>query len=404
MTRRLAVLLGGEAMAALVLAVAGITGAQTAQPTASDDRVAVAAAEDPRIRSISPKPGSETRDRTPTIKAKVTDNDHDLEKRDIKLKLDGDRIRNFDFSRGRDVLEYTPNNDLSTAKHTVKVVAVAAQGEKASERWSFRIRSAEAATATLVGAGDIASCSSSGDEATAALVKNIPGTVFTTGDNAYPDGTAEDFDECYAPSWGAFKDRTRPSPGNHDYNTANAQGYRDYFGAAATNPNGKTYYTYRLGDWRIYVLDSQIPAGTASSQYVWLAGSLSTYKRQCMAAYWHYPIASSGPHGNTDKMRPIFKLLDNNGADLVLAGHDHGYERFARINSTGAPDPNGMREFVVGTGGGSHYRMQTAQPGSQVRNSDTYGVLKLTLNAGSYTWKFVPVAGKTFTDSGTDSC
>jgi hypothetical protein len=265
-------------------------------------------------------------------------------------------------------------------------------------------RPADAATATLVGAGDIASCSSSGDEATAALVKNIPGTVFTTGDNAYPDGTAEDFEECYDPSWGAFKDRTRPSPGNHDYNTANAQGYRDYFGPAATNPNGKTYYTYRLGDWRIYALDSQLPAGAASNQYVWLAGNLSTYKHQCMAAYWHYPIASSGPHGNTDKMRPIFKLLDNNGADLVLNGHDHGYERFSRINSTGAPDPNGMREFVVGSGGGSHYQMESVQPGSQVRNSNTYGVLKLTLNAGSYTWRFVPVAGKTFTDSGTGSC
>jgi hypothetical protein len=265
-------------------------------------------------------------------------------------------------------------------------------------------RSAEAATATLVGAGDIASCSSSGDEATAALVKNIPGTVFTTEDNAYNSGTLSEFDNCYAPSWGTFKHRTRPSPGNHDYNTANAQGYRDYFGAAATNSNGKTHYTYRLGAWRVYSIDSHIRAGTASNQYRWLADSLAKYKRQCMAAYWHHPIASSGPHGNQDKMRPIFKLLDDNGADLVLAGHDHGYERFARINSTGAPDRNGMREFVVGTGGASQYRTRTVQPGSQVRNSDTYGVLKLTLNAGSYRWRFVPVAGKTFTDSGTTRC
>ena len=293
---------------------------------------------------------------------------------------------------------------VSATTATVAAVAAVAAVASVVALALFVDRAAQAATATLVGAGDIASCSSSGDEATAALVKNIPGTVFTTGDNAYNSGTLSEFNNCYAPSWGAFKDRTRPSPGNHDYETANALGYRDYFGAAATNRNGKTHYTYRLGDWRIYSIDSRLPAGAASNQYKWLADSLAKYKRQCMAAYWHHPIASSGPHGNQDKMRPIFKLLDDNGADLVLAGHDHGYERFARINSTGAPDPNGMREFVVGMGGASHYQTEAVQPGSEVRNHDTYGVLKLTLNAGSYTWKFVPVAGKTFTDSGTDSC
>ena len=139
MSRRLKVLLAGAAMAVATLAAVGMAWAQTAQPAASDDEVVTAAADDPRIRPISPNPGSETRDRTPTIKAKVTDNDHDLEKRDIRLFVDGDRVRNFDYSRSRNVLDYTPNNNLSLGRHTVKVVAVAAQGEKATERWSFRI-------------------------------------------------------------------------------------------------------------------------------------------------------------------------------------------------------------------------------------------------------------------------
>jgi cytochrome c len=139
MSRRLTVLLAATAMVVAMLAVAGMAWAQTTQPTASGDEIVTAAADDPRIRPMSPNPGSETRDRTPTIKAKVTDNDHDLEKRDIRLFVDGDRVRNFDYSRSRDVLDYTPNNNLSLGRHTVKVVAVAAQGEKATERWSFRI-------------------------------------------------------------------------------------------------------------------------------------------------------------------------------------------------------------------------------------------------------------------------
>ena len=272
-----------------------------------------------------------------------------------------------------------------------------------------RISSAPNSDPVLVGAGDIASCSSSGDEATAKLLSHIPGTVFTTGDNAYEDGTASEFADCYGPSWGRFKDRTRPSVGNHEYQTPRASGYFGYFGAAAGDPD-KGYYSYDRGEWHIISLNSMCGevggCGANSPMVTWLKEDLASNPTSCTLAYFHHPLFSSGSeHGNDPRMRPSWDALYEAGAEVVLNGHDHDYERFGPQTPAGEADPKrGIREFVVGTGGNSLYAFLPPKPNSQVRNVDAYGVLKLTLHPDSYEWKFVPVAGKTFTDSGSDGC
>jgi hypothetical protein len=261
----------------------------------------------------------------------------------------------------------------------------------------------------FVGAGDIASCASSGDEATANLLDDIPGTVYNLGDNAYEDGTAAEFANCYDPSWGRHKARTKPTPGNHEYHTSGASGYFNYFGAAAGAPS-EGYYSYDLGAWHIISLNSMCEnvggCGANSTMVEWLKRDLADHtSSSCTLAYWHHPVFSSGSeHGNDPKMIPSWDALYAAGADVVLSGHDHDYERFAPQTSSGAPDPaRGIREFVVGTGGKSHYAFGTIRPNSVVRNSDTNGVLKLTLHPTSYEWKFVPTSG-TFSDTGTDNC
>jgi hypothetical protein len=260
----------------------------------------------------------------------------------------------------------------------------------------------------LVGAGDIAACRSSGDEATAALLDAIDGTVFTLGDNVYDSGTGRELADCYAPTWGRHKARTRPAPGNHDYGTASASGYFGYFGAAAGDPS-TGYYSYDLGAWHIIVINSNCePVGgcqPGSPQEAWLRADLAAHPVDCTLAYWHHPRFSSGPHGGADELRAIWQALYEHGADVVLAGHDHDYERFAPQDPDGNSDPQrGMRQFVVGTGGRSHYRFGHIQPNSEVRNSDTFGVLKLTLSSADYAWEFIPEAGKMFTDAGSAEC
>ncbi|CAA9436591.1 MAG: Alkaline phosphatase [uncultured Rubrobacteraceae bacterium] len=270
-------------------------------------------------------------------------------------------------------------------------------------------RSAEAADPVLVGAGDIARCSNlPAAEATAKLLDSIPGTVFTTGDNAYESGTAAEFKDCYNPTWGRHKARTRPTPGNHEYNTAGATGYFGYFGAKAGDPS-KGYYAYTLGAWRVYALNSMCEevggCGKTSPMLTWLKKDLAANPGACTLAYFHHPLFSSGAHGNTTKVRPIWKALYAANAEVVLNGHDHHYERFAPQRPDGTlARKRGIREFVAGMGGGSHYPIGTIKPNSQVRNTHTYGVLKLTLHPTSYEWRFVPEAGKAFTDSGSKRC
>jgi len=255
----------------------------------------------------------------------------------------------------------------------------------------------------LAGAGDIADCESSADEATAALLDDIAGTVFTAGDNAYPDGTPSEFADCYNPTWGRHKSRTRPSPGNHDYHTDGAAGYFDYF-AAAAGARGEGYYSYELGAWHVVVLNSNcedLACDGGSVQEEWLRADLEASSAKCTLAYWHHPRFSSGSHGNDDSVSAFWELLYQYDADVVVNGHDHDYERFAPQDPNGESDSErGIREFVVGTGGKSLREFEDIQPNSEVRNSDTFGVIRLTLYPESYDWEFIPAEGD-FTDSGS---
>ncbi len=260
--------------------------------------------------------------------------------------------------------------------------------------WGVDTAAAERAP-TLIAVGDIASCSSSGDERTAALVSRIPGTIAVLGDIAYENGTAEDFANCFDPSWGRFVPRIRAALGNHEYNTGTAAVAIDLFGLP---PQG--WYSYSIGAWHVVVLNSNCDkvggCGVGSPQWRWLRADLAVHRNRCTLAYWHHPRYSSGPHGSNAAYAPFWDLLAHAGADVVLEGHDHDYERFAPVQ--------GIRSFVVGTGGRSLYPLLWPRPGSVVRNNDTFGVLKLTLRAASYDWRFLPVQGSTFTDAGTARC
>jgi len=293
-------------------------------------------------------------------------------------------------------------------------ISVASSWTQSGKQKTFTntITTAPSGDPVLVGAGDIASCDDlAGAEATAKLIDKIPGTVFAVGDLAYPDGSDEQFANCYAPTWGRFKDRTRPAPGNHEYHKGGgASGYARYFGDAAGDPS-KGYYSYELGAWHIVVLNSEcLEVGgceTASPQGQWLTQDLAQHPAGCTLAYFHKPLFSSGgKHGNDPEMKPPWDVLYHAGADIVINGHDHDYERFAPQDPAGHLDTkHGIREFVVGSGGkNSHRQMGAAKPNSEVRNDDTFGVLKLTLHPKGYDWEFVPEAGKTFKDSGSDAC
>ena len=266
---------------------------------------------------------------------------------------------------------------------------------------------ASGSPAILIGAGDIASCRSSGDEATAALLDGLDGTVFTAGDNAYDNGTAAEFADCYGPTWGRHRDRTLPIPGNHEYNTRGATGYFGYFGAAAGDPD-LGWYATDLGTWRVYALNSNCGAvggcNPGSPQERWLREDLAANSRRCVLAIWHHPLFSSGEHGNNPMTAGLWQALADAGAELVVNGHDHDYERFSPQDSNGTPEPDGIVELVVGTGGRSHYRVDDVVPNSVVRDGDTYGVIRFELDADGWSSVFVPVAGETFTDSAAGAC
>ncbi len=262
-----------------------------------------------------------------------------------------------------------------------------------------------AADPVIVGAGDIAVCGQTGDEQTAKLLDNIPGQVITLGDNSNDQGSASQYANCYEPTWGRHKARTKPAVGNHDYLTDNGAPFFAYFGSAIPS---KGYYSYDLGAWHIVVLNSECShAGgcqAGSTQDKWLQADLAAHPNKCTLAYWHEPRFSSGQWGNHDRYATFWQDLYAAHADIVLNGHDHDYERFALQNPGQQVDPNGIREFVVGTGGASHGFFNAIQPNSQVRNATTFGVIQLTLHADHYDWKFVPVAGQSFTDSGSEAC
>jgi hypothetical protein len=281
---------------------------------------------------------------------------------------------------------------------------------------SAEAQTTEPFSATLIAAGDIASCSQTGDEATAALIDTLPGTILALGDLAYEDGSAEDFENCYAPTWGRFKDRTRPALGNHEYKQKGAGPYFDYFGAAAGDRT-LGYYSFDIGPWHLISLNSNCSdvggCSRGSPMEQWLRQDLAATSAQCVLAFWHHPrwyTPSKQPttaklEATDRKMSPFWIALMEYGADVVLNGHRHTYERFARQDAQGNGDPNGVRQFVVGTGGGPHDRYEAAAaPNSEIRQADVHGVVQMNLRADGYDWRFVPVAGESFTDSGSDTC
>jgi hypothetical protein len=256
--------------------------------------------------------------------------------------------------------------------------------------------------ALLAGAGDVARCGAALANAkrTGDVLRAIPdAAVFAAGDDAYPDGTPEQFARCYDAAWGSFKARTYPAPGNHDHHTANLAGYFGYFGPRAP----AAHYSFDLGQWHVVSLDSG-PAGAPESfaaESEWLARDLRQTTKPCIAAFWHHPRFSSGIHGNHDGAAAVWRVLLQHHADVVLNGHDHDYERFDPQDENGRPTPNGLREIVAGTGGDDLRIFKPARPNSAKRISGRYGVFVLALHPSSYEWAFVATDGSVLDRSGT---
>jgi hypothetical protein len=301
----------------------------------------------------------------------------------------------------------------SVETHAQTAPPPASSSSKQSPTRTKKKRTSER-TFVLVGAGDIAGCQNpEGAAATAKLIEQIPGTVFAAGDLAYEKGSTEEFKNCYDPAWGRFRDRTRPALGNHEYADPSAAAYFQYWGTQA-GPRGKGYYSYELGDWHIVVLNTNCyikelgGCGAGSRQETWLKEDLAKRPGACILAYGHHALFSSGvfqKHAVHPELKQLWEDLYAAHADLVLAGHEHSYERFAPQDPEGKADPaNGIREIVAGTGGRSHDLLGFATPNSEVREWNTYGVLKLTLSPGKYTWEFIPEEGKNFHDVGNGTC
>jgi hypothetical protein len=308
---------------------------------------------------------------------------------------------------------------LSNGQHTISAKARDTKGNTNTTSITVNVSNimttpGETEGVVFVGAGDIA-LEGGAQEATAKLLDSIvvgnpTAVVYTLGDNAYPDGRTSDFANYYQSTWGRHWARTKPSPGNHEYHVSGGADYLTYFCPSSSNcvfPGGtkKKYYSYDVGDWHIISLNSEEDYAANSAQLAWLKNDLSATSKSCILAYWHKPLfSSSSKHGSNSSMKPFWDALYAAGADVVLGSHDHLYERFAKLNPSGALDSKGIREFIVGTGGSSLYDFGTPLTGSEVRNNTTHGVLKFVLGTGKYTWQFVPVAGETFTDSGSGTC
>jgi hypothetical protein len=256
------------------------------------------------------------------------------------------------------------------------------------------------ANPVVAGAGDLCGpmCESTSDQ----IEQINPDAVFTAGDNAYNDGTYDEFMSKYDPTWGRFKDKTHPSPGNHEYNS-DGSGYYEYFGDAAGDP-ARGYYSWDIGDWHFISLNSNIDISEGSEEVKWLKDDLAANTKPCTAAYEHHPRYSRGDHGSNTDIKPIWNALDDADADILLSGHDHNYQRYALQDADGNPSADGVRQFVVGSGGQSLYDFNADVPNFEAGDDGTYGVLKMTLSSTDYAWDFVPQAGREFTDSGSQKC
>lgn len=275
----------------------------------------------------------------------------------------------------------------------------------------------------FIGAGDIAYCGGPGDDETAIIVDSLlqaypEARVFTAGDNVYPNGTAQEYADCYQPTWGRFKDRTWATIGNHEYDLGNANPTFDYFGSRV-GPRGLGYYSFDLGDWHVVMLNTNndfVSAAAGSPQEQWLRADLAANTKSCIVAVFHHPLFSSCSASEAERedctfvedfVRPIWTDLYEFGAEVVVNGHRHWYERFAPLDPAGNRDPvGGIRQFIVGTGGRSAGTPSEIHPMSerQNENRNQFGVLKLILKESSYSWEFVPIRGRTFTDSGGGVC
>jgi acid phosphatase type 7 len=268
---------------------------------------------------------------------------------------------------------------------------------------------------TLLIAGDIADCqgkppAQSNAAKTATLVETLlrdstNTSVITPGDHTYPNGTPQEFSDCYTPTWGRFKDKTFPAPGNHDYLTPLAAGYYDYFGARA-GPARRGYYSFDVAGWHVISLNSNIADDNGTDQLKWLREDLAASKARCTIAYWHHPLFTSGLRGNNRMMKSAWKVLHEANADIVLTAHDHHYERFAPQNAEGDVDTaRGLRQFLVGTGGANLSSItEPPRQNSEVQINGTFGVLRLDLQEGKYAWEFIPTANSQARDSGSGVC
>ncbi len=262
--------------------------------------------------------------------------------------------------------------------------------------------------ARLLAAADIGQCGNNlqpadSVRATAALLDDRPGLVIAAGDLAYPDGRASDFAECYDPAWGSVRSRTLPAPGNHEYHHANADGYFSYFGAQA-GERGAGWYSVNFRGWHLVALNSNLPANEGSAQLAWLRRDLASRPPGCLLAFWHHPRFSSGGHGNNRNMDLAWQVLASAGADVVLNGHDHDYERFAPLDAQGLAADKGIREFVVGSGGAQLTPFLLVKDHSEVRDDHTYGILEIELHRDAYDWRFLGIDGAEFEDRGSAQC
>ena len=257
-------------------------------------------------------------------------------------------------------------------------------------------------TTVLLAAGDIGVCGSTHAVETGQMLDSLEGTIVAVGDLAYRHGTAQEFATCYDPVWGRHKPRTRPSPGNHEYETSGAQPYFDYFGGQA-GPAGQGYYSFRSGDWLVLSLNSNVPVGGDTAQAQWIRTELTANTSLCTLAYFHHPLYSSGPNGDNAPVAGLWQLLYERGVDVVLGAHEHFYERFAPMSPDGQRnDTRGIRQFIVGTGGAGLYSVMRQHPQSELRIV-SHGILKLTLGAIGYSWEFLQPGGVR-SDVGSDVC
>jgi 3',5'-cyclic AMP phosphodiesterase CpdA len=237
---------------------------------------------------------------------------------------------------------------------------------------------------------------------TARLVAGLEGTLLLAGDLAYPQGSAANFRDCFHPSWGQFRSRWYAVPGNHEYDSPGAAPYFAYFGEAAGN-NGTGYYSIRLGEWLVLMLNSNVPAGQGSPQYEFARTELAASRTPCAMAVWHHPLFTSGPNRSNPSMRDLFALLESSRAEVIVNGHDHLYERFARQAADGRPDPAaGVRQFIVGTGGADLYSFVGAANNSEERIM-RHGVARFTLRPAQVEWEFHAIDGAVL-DRGLDTC